>query len=43
MFNRIKRLYKSTENKTIVANAVKKGWITEADYEAIVGEPFPAE
>ena len=29
MFETIKRLYAKTGDKTLVANAVKKGWITE--------------
>ena len=41
MYLTIKRLYNSTKNKTLVANAVKKMWISEADYEAIVGEAYP--
>ena len=28
--------------KPAVKNAVKKGWITEAEYEEIVGEPYEA-
>jgi hypothetical protein len=40
MYKTIERLYKKTNDKTVVANAVEKGWITEADYEKIVGEPL---
>lgn len=40
MFETIKRLYAKTANKTLVANAVKKGWITEDQYAQIVGEPY---
>lgn len=36
----IKRLYAKTNNKTVVENAVKKGYITEADYLEIVGEIY---
>lgn len=43
MFNTIKRLYAKNKDKTIVANAVKKGWITTDQYEDITGEAFPAE
>lgn len=28
-------------NKSRVRNAVIKGWITSAEYEEIVGEPYP--
>ena len=40
MFETIKRLYAKTGNKTIVANAVEKGWITAEQYEEIIGEAF---
>lgn len=40
MFATIKRLYKNTKNKQLVANAVNKGWITEFDYKRIVGEAY---
>lgn len=40
MFETIKRLYAKTGNKTLVANAVAKGWITEAQYAEIVGEQY---
>lgn len=43
MFATIKRLYKNTKNKQLVANAVNKGWITEVDYERIVGEAYGAD
>ena len=36
----IKRLYAKTKDKTLVANAVKKGWITAAQYEEITGEAY---
>ena len=43
MFDTIKRLYIATKNKLIVYNAVViKKWITEKNYEMIVGEPFPS-
>lgn len=38
MFETIKRLYGKTGDKTIVSNAVKKGWITPEQYEEITGE-----
>lgn len=38
MFETIKRLYAKTGNETLVANAVKKGWITEEQYAEIVGK-----
>lgn len=38
MFETIKRLYAKTGNKTVVENAVKKGWITEEQYKQIIGE-----
>lgn len=41
MFETIKRLYAKTGDKTLVANAVKKGWITEEQYEEIIGEEYP--
>ena len=40
MFETIKRLYVNTKNKTLVANAVKKGWITEEQYQEITGEVY---
>ena len=40
MFETIKRLYVKTGNKTIVKNAVKKEWITEAQYKEITGEKY---
>lgn len=40
-FNRVKRYYDNgLWNKEMVHNAVIKGWITEAEYEEIVGEPY---
>ena len=38
MFQTIKRLYAKTGDVTIVENAVKKGWITEAQAAEILGE-----
>lgn len=32
MFETIKRLYAKTKDKTLVANAVKKNWITKEQY-----------
>ena len=40
MYRTIERLYSKTKNKLVVENAVKKGWITPADYEIIVGEVY---
>lgn len=40
MFNTIKRLYTNTQNKTLVANAVKRGWISEEQYKEITGEVY---
>ena len=40
MFARIKALYAKTKNKEVVANAVKKGYLTAEDYEKIVGEKY---
>lgn len=37
MFETIKRLYAKTENKVLVGNAVKKGWITPEQYKEITG------
>ena len=42
MFETIKRLYTKTKNESIVANAVKKGWITEEQYKEITGNDYPA-
>lgn len=38
MFETIKRLYAKTGNKTLVVNAVKKGYITADQYKMITGE-----
>lgn len=38
MFETIKRLYAKTGDNTLVANAVKKGWVTEEQYQEITGE-----
>lgn len=40
MYNTIKRLYTKTGDKTLVANAVGKGWITAEDYAKITGEEY---
>jgi len=40
MYNTIKRLYATTKDKTLVANAVKKGWITSEQYKQITGEAY---
>ncbi|MBR4170532.1 MAG: XkdX family protein [Kiritimatiellae bacterium] len=40
-FNKVKAYYDSGRwNKEMVGNAVVKGWITAAEYELIVGEPY---
>ena len=44
MKNKIEKWYKQgLWNKTMVANAVKKGVLTAADYEEITGEAYTAE
>ena len=40
MFETIKRLYAKTGNDAVVANAVKKGWITEEQYAEITGKEY---
>lgn len=43
MFAKIKKWYEQGMwTKAMVANAVVKGKITAAQYEEIVGEPYPA-
>lgn len=43
-FNKVKNYYdKGLWNKTMVANAVVKGWITAEEYEIITGEPYEVE
>jgi len=40
-FAKVKRYYDSDLwNKTMVADAVKKGWITAEEYQIITGEPY---
>lgn len=40
-FKKVKNYYDAgLWNKTMVANAVVKGWITAAEYKLIVGEPY---
>lgn len=42
-FDTVKQYYdRKLWNKTMVKNAVKKGWITAAEYQEIVGEAYPA-
>lgn len=43
MLARIKALYATTKNKEVVANAVKKGYITAENYALIVGEEYKDE
>lgn len=38
MFNCIKRIYKKTGRKELVVRAFEKGWITEEQRIAIIGE-----
>ena len=38
MFETIRRLYAKTGNKTVVENAVKKGWITGVQAKEILQE-----
>jgi hypothetical protein len=40
MYQTVSRLYTKTKNTTVVRNAVKKGWITKADYKTITGEVY---
>lgn len=40
MFNTIKRLYAKTGDKEVVANAVKKGWITKEQFKEITGDDY---
>ena len=40
MFNTIKRLYAKTGDIALVANAVKKNWITVEQYKEITGKDF---
>lgn len=41
-FDLVKSFYDSgLWKKKAVKNAVTRGWITAAEYEEIVGEPFP--
>lgn len=40
MFETIKRLYVKTKNKSLVSNAVKKGWITDVQYQEITGDLY---
>lgn len=40
-FEKVKGYYEDgLWNKTMVKNAVKKGWITAAGYKIITGEPY---
>lgn len=36
MYAALKRIYANTKNATYLTNAVKKGWITEAEKEQII-------
>ncbi len=43
MFETLQRLYKQGRlPKDGVANAVLKGWITEAQFQEITGDPYTA-
>ena len=40
-FEKVKGYYEDgLWNKTMVKNAVKKGWITAEEYQIITGEPY---
>ena len=40
-YNKVKGYYDTCRwNKEMVGNAVVKNWITAAEYEEIVGEPY---
>lgn len=40
-YEKVKKYYETgLWNKTMVNNAVTKYWITEEEYEQIVGEPY---
>ena len=42
-FEKVKRYFESGMwNKTMVRNAVVKGWITAEEYQIITGEPYEA-
>lgn len=36
MYASLKRIYGNTRNETYLINAVRKGWITEAEKEQII-------
>ena len=40
MFETIKRLYAKDGDKILVKNAVKRGWITQGQYQRITGEAY---
>lgn len=41
-YNTVKAAYdRGSWNKTMVANAVVKGWITAEEYQTITGEVYP--
>lgn len=40
MYETIKRLYAKTGNTELVANAVKKGWISAEQYAEITGAQY---
>lgn len=43
-FEKVKRYYgMGGWNLKMVANAVKKGWITEEEFKQITGQPYEAE
>ena len=43
-YNKVKNYYDSGFwNKTMVRNAVTKGWITAEEYGMITGEPYAEE
>lgn len=43
-YEKVKRYYDNgLWTKNMVANAVKKGWITAEEYQEITGEPYEVE
>lgn len=42
MFDSVKRLYEKYESKTIVKNALLKGWLTAEEYKLITDEEYTA-
>lgn len=40
MYEALKRIWKKTGNVETIRKAVAKGWINEAQFEEITGEPY---